>query len=92
MRSDYTHAAVEAAQWPPQMFYAQAGCRKHPQKLCGGMRAAASPRKSACGLCGRGAGSRNPPRLQPYCCCDMVGAEIRGYLMAIAAEAIDGNV
>ena len=26
------------------------------------------------------------------CCCDMVGAEIRGYLMAIAAEAIDGNV
>jgi len=50
-------------------------------------RAAANSRKNYAAACGY-----NPPRLQPYCCCDMVGAEIRGYLMAIAAEAIDGNV
>ena len=42
------------------------GPPQSPQILCGTMRAAASSRVRACGACGRGAGSRDPPRLHPY--------------------------
>jgi len=37
-----------------------------PAKSSGAMRAAAFARDRTRGLCGRGAGSRKPPRLHPY--------------------------
>jgi len=46
------------------------GCMRGPPQspliLCGTMRAAETARVRACGACGHGAGSRDPPRLHPY--------------------------
>jgi len=47
------------------------GPPQSPQILCGTMRAAASACVRACGACGRGAGSRDPPRLHPYLKCTL---------------------